>query len=116
MVFTLSSKLQELGFVPSKVDVSLFILNQDGVSMYIIIYVDDIIIISSTTKATDLLLQQLRIDFAVKDLGVLSYFLGIEVNRVSNGIILSQYKCIQDLLHKNQHGECQAGFHANGSD
>jgi hypothetical protein len=42
--------------------------------------VDDIIIISSSSVATDRLLQQLRQDFAVKDLGALSYFLGVEVN------------------------------------
>jgi hypothetical protein len=57
--------------------VSLFILNCPEVQMYILIYVDDIII-SSSTSATDKLLHQLHSEFAVKDLGALSYFLGIE--------------------------------------
>lgn len=47
--------------------------------MFILIYVDDIIIVSSSSKATDVLLHQLRDDFTVKDLGHLSYFLSIEV-------------------------------------
>jgi hypothetical protein len=76
----LSSKLIDLGFSPSKADVSLFIFNHQGIQIYMLIYVDDIIIISSSSVATDRLLQQLRQDFAVKDLGALSYFLGVEVN------------------------------------
>lgn len=77
---------------------SLFIFNQGGIQMYILIYVDDIIILSSSTMATDNLLAQLRDDFAVKDLGVLSYFLGIEVHHTSDGIVLMQRKYIRDLL------------------
>lgn len=37
-------------------------------------------------------------DFAVKDLGTLSYFLGIEVNKVQDGIVLTQQKYIRDLF------------------
>ena len=38
----LSSKLQELGFTPSKTDTSLFIYNNGGKIIYVLIYVDDI--------------------------------------------------------------------------
>ena len=48
--------------------------------------------------ATEKLLTQLRDDFAVKDLGTLSYFLGIEVRHTSNRLVLTQHKYIQDLL------------------
>jgi hypothetical protein len=69
--------------------------------------VDDIIIISSSSVATDRLLQQLRQDFAVKDLGALSYFLGVEVNQSSQGIILSQRKYIKDLLTRTGMRNCK---------
>lgn len=65
--------------------------------MYMLIYVDDIIIVSSSTGATDRLLLQLKDEFAVKDLGELIYFLGIEVNTTKKGLILSQHKYILDL-------------------
>jgi hypothetical protein len=93
----LSSKLIQLGFTPN---VSLFIFNKGDVQMYILIYVDDIIILSSSSAATDKLLVQLQEDFAVKDLGVLSYFLGIEVHHTSTGLILTQRKYISDLLRR----------------
>jgi hypothetical protein len=53
----LSSKLIDLGFSPSKADVSLFIFNKEGVQIYMLIYVDDIIIISSSDAAVTRLLQ-----------------------------------------------------------
>jgi hypothetical protein len=90
--------LIKLGFQASKADVSLFIFNQDSLQIYILIYVDDIIIISSSSSATDKLLQQLCHEFAVKDLGQLNYFLGIEVHHTSLGLILMQHKYIRDLL------------------
>jgi hypothetical protein len=52
----LSSKLQSLGFVASKADVSLFILKKKAVTIYMLVYVDDIIIVSSTIQAADRLL------------------------------------------------------------
>jgi hypothetical protein len=45
----LSSKLIQLGFIASKADVSLFIFNKANIQIYMLIYVDDIIIISSST-------------------------------------------------------------------
>jgi hypothetical protein len=68
--------------------------------MYLLIYLDDIIIVSSIPSAVDELLQLLCIDFAVKDLGNLYYFLGVEVLPVKAGLLLSQQRYIRDLLHK----------------
>jgi hypothetical protein len=96
----LSGKLFQLGFYASKADVSLFIFNKDGIQMYILIYVDDIIIVSSSSLATDQLLTQLQAEFAVKDLGPLSYFLGLEVHHTSTGLVLTQHKYIQDILKR----------------
>jgi histone deacetylase 1/2 len=94
----LSSRLQELGFVPSKADVSLFVYKHHGVTIFMLVYVDDIIVVSSTAQAIDCLLVQLRQSFPVKDLGKLGYFLGIEVKHQSDGLHLSQRKYIVDLL------------------
>jgi hypothetical protein len=44
----LSSKLCELGFTPSKADTSLFLFNKSGVTMFVLIYVDDIIVSGSS--------------------------------------------------------------------
>ena len=70
----LSTKLVALGFQPSKADTSLFIYNKGSVVMYVLVYVDDIIVASSTEKATSALLQDLKEEFPLKDLGELHYF------------------------------------------
>jgi histone deacetylase 1/2 len=104
----LSTKLIDLGFRPSRADTSLFIFNKGGIFMYILVYVDDIIVVSSTEQATTTLLKDLQKDFALKDLGDLHYFLGIEVNKVRNGILLIQHKYATDLLKKVGMTDCKA--------
>ena len=57
-------------------------------TIYMLIYVDDIVVTSSSQGAITALLHDLRQDFAFKDLGDLHYFLGIEVKKVQDGISL----------------------------
>lgn len=103
----LSTKLSELGFVPSKADTSLFFYKKGQVSIFLLIYVDDIIVASSVPDATSTLLQELSKDFALKDLGDLHYFLGIEVHKVKDGLMLSQEKYASDLLRRVGMYECK---------
>ncbi|XP_071681765.1 uncharacterized protein [Lolium perenne] len=93
----LSSKLQELGFLASKADTSL---NKSGIIIFVLVYVDDIIVTSSSNKEITTLLQDLGSAFALKDLGNLHYFLGIEVKKFNQGIILTQEKYASDLLNR----------------
>jgi hypothetical protein len=52
--------LQELGFVPSKADFSLFVYKKEAITIYILVCVDDIIGVSSIAQASDQLIVQLR--------------------------------------------------------
>jgi len=72
----LSNKLIQLGFIGSKADSSLFLYRTQSITIFMLIYVDDIIITASDPAAITNLLQLLNADFAVKDLGDLHYFLG----------------------------------------
>nr|XP_023898860.1 uncharacterized protein LOC112010737 [Quercus suber] len=62
--------------------------------------IDDIIITNSNHLAIDDLLNPFRRDFAVKDLGELNFFLGIEVLKHLDGVLLSQRRYIIDLLNR----------------
>lgn len=44
----LSHKLIELSFIPSKANTSLFIYNKYGLFIYMLVYVDDIIVVISS--------------------------------------------------------------------
>jgi histone deacetylase 1/2 len=103
----LSSKLQSLGFIPSKADTSLFIFIHRQVTIYMLIYVDDIIITGSCEKAVHMLMKKLSDAFALKDLGKLSYFLGIEVTDQDDGVALTQAKYAADLLRRVNMHNCK---------
>jgi hypothetical protein len=96
----LSTKLCDLGFVPSKTDTSLFLFHKEGITIFLLIYVDDIIVTSSSDYAISALLQDLNKNFAIKDLGDLHYFLGIEVTKRKNGLLLTQEKYAKDLIQR----------------
>jgi hypothetical protein len=53
---------------------------------------------SSFPQVVDALLVDLKSDFALKDLGPLNFFLGIEVRHLSDGLLLSQSKYAANLL------------------
>lgn len=103
----LSTKLQELGFKASKADTSLFSYSKGGVTMFLLIHVDDIIVASYVPSVVLALLQDLGKEFALKDLGELHYFLGIEVKKMTNGILLSQEKYATDVLRKVGMNDCK---------
>jgi hypothetical protein len=65
----LSTKLVSLGFKSSRADTSLFFYNKGSTHIFVLIYVDDIIVASSSQQATNALLHDLKSNFALKDLG-----------------------------------------------
>lgn len=97
----LRTTLLQFGFGDSKCDPSLFIYNKDEAIVYMLIYVDDIILTGSSTSLVKQISSQLHSVFALKQLGKLDYFLGIEVHTQPNGnLLLTQSKYIRDLLTK----------------
>lgn len=98
----LSSFLISLGFHVSRADSSLFILHKDGYSMFLLVYVDDIILTGSHTAPLSTLITTLQQEFAITDLGDLHYFLGIELQHTTNGLLLHQGKYATDLLNRAQ--------------
>ncbi|KAK1646346.1 hypothetical protein QYE76_064151 [Lolium multiflorum] len=88
----LSARLFQLGFKSSKADTSLFIFSRDSVQIYMLVYVDDIVIVGSTPGVVDRLVQSLSDSFPIKDLGPLDYFLGLEASFNSGGMTVTQRK------------------------
>jgi len=98
----LSTALLNLGFIASLVDTSLFIFVHDDIKIFILIYVDDIIIIGTHSKAISAIITKLQVQFPLKDLGPLLFFLGVQATFSSDGLHLCKTKYISDLLHRVQ--------------
>ncbi|XP_075103758.1 uncharacterized protein LOC142178326 [Nicotiana tabacum] len=94
----LSSSLFELGFTTSKSDSSLFIHIHGSNLTILLVYINDLILTGSSKSFIANLILKLSSTFALKNLGPLHYFLGIEVSRVSTNLVLSQTKYIHNLL------------------
>lgn len=76
--------------------------------MFLLVYVDDIVITGSSTDDIQTLINQLNTEFSLKDLGYLHYFLGIEVIKTTDGIHLSQKRYIIDLLKPAHMGKANS--------
>jgi hypothetical protein len=76
--------------------------------MFILVYINDIIVASSCSKFTDVLVKKLNKEFALKDLGDLHYFLRIEVNRKKDELLLTKERYALDILSRVNMGKCKA--------
>jgi len=94
----LSSSLLHFGFIQAKSNPILFIKQTSNSLMTVLIYVGDVIIASNDIAEIATVKQFLRVSFPIQDLGELKYFLGIEVARSAEGIVLCQIKYALDML------------------
>jgi Reverse transcriptase (RNA-dependent DNA polymerase) len=76
-------------FQCSKSDNSLFIFRSANTIIYLLVYVDDIILTGNVFSAINALLTKLHSQFSIKDLCKLHYFLGIEVTHVGTDLFLT---------------------------
>ncbi|KAJ0735667.1 putative RNA-directed DNA polymerase [Helianthus annuus] len=94
----LTKVLCDVGFVQSQCDHSLYVLNKNSVFIVLLVYVDDIVITGNSDVEISRIKSLLSKSFQIKDLGVLKYFLGLEVIYDKSGICLNQRKYCLDLL------------------
>lgn len=90
--------LLEVGFKQSHADHSLFTFKENNLFVAILIYVDDVIITGDHVDKIHKTKSHLNEKFSIKDLGPIKYFLGIEVARTAEGLVLSQRKYTIDIL------------------
>ncbi|RVW74545.1 Retrovirus-related Pol polyprotein from transposon TNT 1-94 [Vitis vinifera] len=88
-----SSVVQKFGMLRSEADHSVFYHhNSSSQCIYLVVYVDDIVITGSDQEGIQRLKQHLLNHFRTKDLGKLKYFLGLEIAQSSLGVVMSQRK------------------------
>ena len=86
-------------FVKSKSDVSLLVRKCLGDTVFVLVYVDDIIFTGSNIFSVDQIIASLASQFSIKDLGNLHYFLGVELICSSEGLILTQINYVNEILN-----------------
>jgi hypothetical protein len=95
-----TSQLENLGFTASSADPSLFIYKSHNEILYLLLYVDDIVLTGTSPSLITNLITKLQQTFELKDLGPLHYFLGLQLQYHEIGFSVHQTKYATDLLTK----------------
>jgi hypothetical protein len=90
--------LLRFSFVQSKYDSFLFLCMTSTGFVLLLVYVDDIVITGTDSLLISNLQHHLQDCFHMKDLGSLTYFLGLEVHSYSSGVFVHQHKYAHDLI------------------
>ena len=98
---TLKTEIESMGFKESTADPGLFI-KPSSPPAYLLIYVDDILVITNNTYMLNSVKNQISTAFETRDLGPATFFLGIDIirDRTTKTIKLTQTRHTTDLLSK----------------
>ncbi|RZB60128.1 Retrovirus-related Pol polyprotein from transposon RE2 [Glycine soja] len=103
-----SHVVRMFGLKRSEADHSVFYCHTSPEKcVYLIVYVDDIVITRNDTTKITQLKEHLFSHFQIKDLGPLKYFLGIEVAQSGDGVVISQRKYALDILEETGMQNCR---------
>ena len=97
---TLNDYLLSQKFSRSYADPCLYTKFHDGLMIILLIWVDDILICTNSVDALNTFKTVLCQRFKMKDIGVMKWFLGIEVNFGENFVSISQSNFISKVLEK----------------
>jgi hypothetical protein len=103
-----ASFLLQLGFIEAKTDSSLFIYHSGADTIYLLLYVDDIVLTASSSSLLQRIIRALQQEFSLKDLGQLHHFLGMQVQHTPSGLFLSQRQYMLDILDRAGMTECRS--------
>ena len=91
--------LMKLGFTKSTIDSNLYYKVVDGHTLILVLYMDDLFLMRAE-KLIEWCKQQLASEFEMKDLGLMHYFLGLQVWQLKDEIFLSQGRYTIDILRR----------------
>ena len=103
----MDSYLLSQGFIHWKSDPNVYMLRSIDSLLIIVLYVDDLLITGSLVSTIIVVKTILHDRFAMIDMGLLHYFLGLEINQSDSGINMTQSKYANDLLVRFKMTDCK---------
>lgn len=99
--------LQSLRFIKSPSEATLYVKKSDTNLIIVSVYVDDMLVTGSNEKLVDEFKAEMFKAFEMTDLGLLTYFLGMEVKQGDNGVFICQKKFAKEILKKFHMEDCK---------
>ncbi len=97
----LDAFIKSIEFMKSETDPSVYVAQVGDVKFFIVVYVDDLILVCNDQNKLLQIKEELNQKFEMKDLGELHFFLGMEVerNRDERVLRINQIKYLKDILN-----------------
>jgi hypothetical protein len=99
--------MMSLGFTKSKEDPNLYYKVEDSGPVILLLYVDDLFLTGDENLITECK-RNLAYEFEMKDLGMMHYFLGLEVWQKPDEIFLCQGKYVVEILKRFDMMDCKS--------
>ena len=95
-------------FEKSKSEPTLYVKKRGTHILIVALYVDDLIYTGNSEAMMQMFKGDMMNTYEMSDLGLMKYFLGIEVVQVEDGIFISQKKYAENILKKNRLQDCKS--------
>jgi hypothetical protein len=102
------SELRKLSFIPMESEPCIYIYNNNDIQFFLIVYVDDILLISNSLPYINKMKQELSKIFEMKDLGEAKYVIGIQIERdhEKGTISICQSEYVANILARFGMSDC----------
>jgi hypothetical protein len=91
---------KKMEFTQSSADPCLYIRTKNGKSSYILVFVDDFILACEDKVIYQEIIEGLKKNFKISELGEIKFFLGIQVQKIDGVYVLNQTLYINKLLER----------------
>nr|KYP75090.1 Retrovirus-related Pol polyprotein from transposon TNT 1-94 [Cajanus cajan] len=99
--------LLNLGFVKSLAESTLYVKHNRANILIISLYVDDLLVTGSDTRLVEKLKKEMMEVFEMTDLGLMTFFLGMEIKQGEHEVFICQNKYAKEILKKFKLDECK---------
>jgi hypothetical protein len=103
--YEIDKTMKRAGLVPTNADPCVYV--DKNTRTFVLIYVDDILIISGNQERERQIKDVLSKAFRIKDFGLAKYCLGIQIEQNENEICLSQAGYIREILKRYRMEDCK---------
>jgi hypothetical protein len=103
--YEIDKTMKRAGLVPTNADPCVYV--DKNTRTFVLIYVDDILIISGNQERERQIKDVLSEAFRIKDFGLAKYCLGIQIEQNENEICLSQAGYIREILKRYRMEDCK---------
>ena len=102
----IDSYFKENGFKQCPYEHALYVKKNGGNVLFVALYVDDLIFMGNNDEMIEEFKGTMTREFEMTDLGLMKFFLGLEVRQVETGIFISQETYAKEILKKFKMANC----------